>query len=150
MYDYLDRWAELNPTRRVDLFIPAPPGADKGQSFLYHLATRNLIAWVFQRSLVGDHLGGALVALLSSLHEFRLPGEDHVGDLVAYLDEEGYLDMRGQPNHALAVLHLAEHFQLREMYIDAFAHCTGMNERLFLSSEFQVRRLESIESKGQS
>jgi hypothetical protein len=138
-YDDFERWSGLNPTRRVELFIPAPAGADKNQAFLYHLATRNLFAWIFRRSLVGEHLGSALVGLLNSMHEFRLPTEDSVADLFDYVDEEGYLDIVGQPNHALAMLHFAEHFQLRELYIDAFAHCAGMNERLFFSSEFQVR-----------
>jgi hypothetical protein len=75
---------------------------------------------------------------MNSMHEFRLPGEDNIADLRDYLEEEGYLQMREQANHALAILHLAEFFQLRDLYIGAFAHCTGMSSRLFLSSEYQV------------
>jgi len=138
-YESFDLWSELNPTRCVELFIPAPTGVDRQQAFQYHLSTRNLFAWIFRRSVVGDHLGGALRCLFQSMQAFRLEGEDNVEDLMSYMDEEGYLDMGGHPNHALAMLHLAESLQLRDLYIDAFAHCAGMSDKLFLSSEYQVR-----------
>ncbi|TDZ54456.1 hypothetical protein CTRI78_v006365 [Colletotrichum trifolii] len=133
----LDRWNALNPHERVELYIPAPPLADKQQAFSYHLATRNLFAWIFRRSMVGEHLGDALIQLLNSMAESRSPGEDNVTDIVSYLDEEGYMDIKGQPHHALALLHLAETFQLRNMYIDAFSHCVGMSEELFCNAEYQ-------------
>lgn len=62
-----------------------------------------------------------------------------MSDLISYLDEEGYLDMRNQPIHALAILHFAEYFQCKPLYIDAFTHCTGMSDQLFLVPEYQVR-----------
>jgi hypothetical protein len=137
-----DGWSRANPNGRLELYIPAPPLADKTQAFHYHLATRNFFAWVFQRPMVGDHLGGALVALLKSMHEFRSVGEDHGAELLAYVDEEGYLEMQNQPNFALAILYLAELYQMRDLYISAFAHCSGMNERLFMSTEYQVSQTQ--------
>ncbi|KAL2752916.1 hypothetical protein ACRALDRAFT_2067010, partial [Sodiomyces alcalophilus JCM 7366] len=136
--DNLDFWHSSNPTRRVDLFIPAPPGADKREAFLYHLAARNLFAWVFRKSLVGEYLGSALVALLNVLSEFRAHDADHVADLMDYLEGEGYLDIGNEPTHALAVLRLAEVFQLRDLFINAFAHCAGMSEHLFSAPEYQL------------
>lgn len=120
-----------------ELYIPAPPAAEREQAFLYHTATRNLFAWVFGKPLVGNHLGGALVGLLNSMNEFRSQGEDNVQDIMDYMDEEGYADMRNQPDHALAILFFAEHFQFRDLWIDAFAHCSGMNERLGTSVGFE-------------
>ncbi|KAK2017638.1 hypothetical protein LZ32DRAFT_522631 [Colletotrichum eremochloae] len=134
----LDRWNALNPNERVELYIPAPPTADKEQSFSYHLATRNFLAWIFRRSVVGEHLGTALIGLLNTMAEFRGNDEDNVSDLISYMDEEGYLDIKGQPHHAVALLHLAEFFQMTEMYIDAFSHCVGMIERLQYSAEFEL------------
>lgn len=113
--------------------------ADKTQAFHYHLATRNFFAWIFRRSMVGEHLGSSLVCLLHSMHEFRSGRDENVEDLMDYLDEEGYLDLADQPEHALAMLHLAEFFHLKDLYIRAFAHCVGMSDRLFLSTEYQVR-----------
>ncbi|KAI0415803.1 hypothetical protein F5X98DRAFT_208018 [Xylaria grammica] len=128
-----------NPKRRqIELFIPAPPKSDKRHSYNYHLATRNLFAFVFRRSMVGECLGGALIALYNSLHQFRTPDADNLQDLMSYMDEEGYLDFNNQPTYALAILHLAETFQLRGLYIDAFAHCCGMSDRIFLIPEYQL------------
>lgn len=138
LFDDLEQWNILNPTRRIDLFIPAPRTADKHQAFTYHLATRNLFAWVFRRSLVGATLGNALIGVLNSMSEFRNHDEDHASDLLDYLDEEGYLDIRSHPVHALAILRLAELFRLRDLYVHAFCHCVGMSERLYSTPEYEV------------
>ena len=55
--------------------------------------------------------------------------------------KEGYLNFQCQPTHALAVLHLAEVLHFRDLYIDAFAHCCGMSDQLFLGPEYQVSSL---------
>ncbi|KAJ4268856.1 hypothetical protein NW762_002926 [Fusarium torreyae] len=133
----LMRWSRKNPMRRIELYIPPPPTTDKTQAFNYHLATRNFFAWIFRRSMVGTSLGGALIGLLHSMHEFRSGVDDNVSDMMDYFDEEGYLDMANQPNHALAMLQLAEFFEMRELYIRAFAHCVGMSQYLFDDPGFQ-------------
>ncbi|KUJ21146.1 uncharacterized protein LY89DRAFT_681755 [Mollisia scopiformis] len=122
--------------KTYELYIPAPLNAERGEAFLYHTATRNLLAWVFGKSLVGNHLGGALVGLLNSMVEFRSLGEDNIEAIMDYMDEEGYADMRNSPDHALAILFFAEHFHFKDLWIDAFAHCSGMNERLPASAGF--------------
>ncbi|PBP28913.1 hypothetical protein BUE80_DR000029, partial [Diplocarpon rosae] len=123
--------------RTYELYIPAPPNVDRGEAFLYHTATRNLFAWMCGKSLAGVHLGGALVGLLHSMNEFRSMGEDNVQEIMDYMDGEGYADMRNAPDHALGVLYFAEHFRFRDLWLDAFAHCTGMNEYLTISSGFE-------------
>lgn len=123
---------------KVDLYIPAPAAASRSEAVQYHLIIRNFFAWVTRRSVVGRHLGNALIGLTEAMDEFRDPDADNIGDLFAYLDEEGYLDMRNQPDHALAILHLSERLQMREMYIDAFAHCVGMSEQLYKHHEYSV------------
>jgi len=133
--DFLD---DMRTDARVELYIPPPPMATREESLRYHLATRNFFAWVFRRSLVGEHLGTSMINLLNSMMGFRRPGEPNMDDLMAYLDEEGYLDMRGQPIHALAVLHFAEYFQSKKLYTDAFAHCVGMYDDLFAIPEYQI------------
>jgi hypothetical protein len=123
---------------RYELYIPAPSTCDRGKAMLHHIATRNFFAWMFGRPMVGPHLGGALVELLNSMNEFRSPVTDNVGDILDYMEDEDYADMRNEPNHALAILFFAEHFQFRDLWIDAYAHCAGMNERLSESSEYEV------------
>ncbi len=90
--------------------------------------------------MVGPHLGGAFVALLNSMKEFRSHDADNIGDILDYMEEEDYADMRSNPNHALAILFFAEHFQFKTLWIDAYAHCAGMSEGLFESSEYQVNK----------
>lgn len=123
----------------MELYIPPPPAADKNQAFRYHLATRNFFAWVFRRSMVGEHLGGALIGLLNSMHEFRSGVEDNLVEMMDYLDEEGYLDLTHQANHALALLNFAEAFEIQDTYVRAFAHSVGMNDWLYTSNEYEVR-----------
>lgn len=121
----------------VQLYISAPPQANTQQAFLFHVATRNFFAWLLGRPLVGKNLGSAMIGLLNTMMDFRCHSRDNVSDLLFYLNRLGYLDMRNQPHFALAILHLAEFFHLRDLYIDAFSHCTGMCDRLFLSPEYQ-------------
>ncbi|CAL3965018.1 unnamed protein product [Diplocarpon coronariae] len=136
--------------RTYELYIPAPPNADRGEAFLYHTATRNFFAWMFGKSLAGVHLGGALVGLLNSMDEFRSMGKDNVQEILDYMDEEGYADMRNAPEHALAVLYFAEHFRIRDLWLDAFAHCSGMNENLTYSPgfEFMSRKTRALVTRS--
>ncbi|KAI1368385.1 hypothetical protein F5Y08DRAFT_263596 [Xylaria arbuscula] len=122
----------------IDLFIPAPSGSTKRVSYSYHIATRNLFAFIFQKSIVGECLGSALITLMEGLYRLRTPGADNAQDLISYLDGVGYLNFNGQPTYALAILRLADVFQLRELYIDAFAHCCGMGGQIFLDPAYQL------------
>ena len=80
------------------------------------------------------------------MHEFRSADvKDYTADVHGYLDEEGYLDLVNQPNHALGLLYYAEIFRIRDMYIRALAHCVGMSDQLhacpgyFVCEAFLVR-----------
>ena len=94
---------------------------------------------MFQKPLVGDRLGRALTSLLERMNEYRPYPEDNQDDILAYMDGQGYTDFRDCPDHALAVLQFAETFQYRDIWTDAFVHCTGMNDQLDMSAEYQVR-----------
>ena len=139
-----DSYFQQNSTKMYELYVPPPADGDRKEAFLYHMATRNFFAWIFGKSLVGNHLGAALVGLLNSMSQFRSAGEDNVEAIMDYMDEEGYADMRNQPDHALAILFFAEHFRFRDLWIDAFAHCTGMNEKLINSPGFEVSQVDSM------
>lgn len=79
-----------------------------------------------------------MVDLLDRMRMFRSATEEHLEDVLDYFDAEEYSDFRECPDHALAGLYFAEHFHLLSMWTDAFVHCTGMNERLVYSTEFEV------------
>jgi hypothetical protein len=132
------RLERTEPSKTIELYIAPGALANKEQTLKYHLATRNLFAWVFGQPLVGLHLGQAVIGLLNSMHEFRSGLGDNVSDLMEYLDQAGYLNLTGSPDHALAMAYFADHFQMRELYVRAMSHCVGMNERLHSSSEYLV------------
>ncbi|KAG6008605.1 hypothetical protein E4U21_004245 [Claviceps maximensis] len=134
----IQKWYHTNPKRRVELFIPPPQDASERQLQRHQLLTRNFFAWVLGRSLVGETLGEALVGLLESMYEYRSGDTlDNVADLVRYLNEEGYLCLAGQPDHALAVLRLAETFRLKTLYLQALSHCVTMGELICGRPDFQ-------------
>lgn len=124
-------------SQTVDLYIPAPTD-NPTQASMYHTSTRNFFAWIFGKPLVGTDLGSSLIGLLNSMVEFRSSEVDNFQSVVDYIEGCGYLDMSNCPEHALALLLFAENFHLKDLWIDSFAHCTGMIERLPYCLGFQV------------
>lgn len=121
-----------------DLYIPAPEECNSEQSLEYHVATRNFVAWLFQKPLVGKYMSQALIALLDRINIYRPRKEKNTKDMVAYLEHQGYSDFRECVDHALGVLNFAENYELKDLWADAFAHCVGMNDRLLATTEFDV------------
>lgn len=127
-----------------EIYMPAVLDASRQDAFAFHLTTRNLVAFICEKPLVGASLGVAMVDLLERLLVVRPERSDNIDDLLAYADYMGYLDIAHSPDHALATLQLAERFHLKDLWIDAFVHCVGMNDKLYMSHEFEVRRYSSM------
>jgi hypothetical protein len=123
----------------VQLFIPAPEEISKDESFKWHITTRNFFAFLLGKPLVGEHMGQAFVDLQKRLHLFRPSHTNNHQDFLEYADNQGYRDLVECTDYALASLFYAEHYKLRDVWVDAFAHCVGMNDSLVLSPEFAVR-----------
>ncbi|MCJ1438570.1 hypothetical protein MMC27_007960 [Xylographa pallens] len=123
-------------TGKYELYIPAPAYLNREEALQYHLTTRNFFAWMFEKPIVGHRLGDALISLMDRMNEFRPDSEENLDDLLAYVDNMTYTDFRDCPDHALAVLNFAEAFKIRELWTDAFVHCSGMNDELVTSTEF--------------
>ncbi|OJD35413.1 uncharacterized protein BKCO1_170001 [Diplodia corticola] len=126
------------PAQMYELYIPAPEGFMREEAFQWHQTTRNFFAFLFRKPLVGTHLGGAFVDLQERLHLFRSaqPKENQAA-FMEYAEEVGYLNFTHRPDNALAMLYYSEHYETKDLWIDAYAHCVGMNETLFLSSEHE-------------
>lgn len=130
--------AYVNGTNVCELYIPAPDEYSKDAAFRWHLTTRNFFAFLFRRPLVGIHLGRTLIDLQERIHLFRPGNRNNHNDFMGYLDSMRYLDFAHCPDYSLGLLQFAEHYQLKELWIDAFAHCVGMNKILSESPEFLV------------
>jgi hypothetical protein len=125
-------------TNVVELYIPAPEDASREVSFNWHITTRNFFAFVFGKPLVGKKMGQAMVDLQERMRLFRSGRVNNHQDFLNYAEDQGYRDFVESADYALAMLYYAEHYKLRDVWIDAFAHCVGMNDTLSLSPEFEV------------
>lgn len=130
--------AQLSSTVR-ELYLPAPPGADRDAIARHQLTTRNFFAWLYDRPLTGKTLGASLLDVMDRANIYR-PNDTNSNhrDMIAYLDRRGYMDFRECVDHALAALHLAERCQMEALWVNAFSHCVGMNHGLHASIEFDV------------
>jgi hypothetical protein len=128
----------VSASNKVELFIPAPDDASREAAFRWHITTRNFFAYIFEKPLVGDHLGQTFVDLQERMHLFRSGQINNSTDFLKYAETQGYHDLVDSPDYALGMVFYAEHYKLRDLWIDAFVHCVGMNERLSLSPEFAV------------
>lgn len=118
-----------------NLYIPTPASLSRQEAYSYHLTTRNVIAYAVGKPVVGERLSTALLDLWKRLREW-LPRQALRQQFISYLDHQGYLSFAENAEHALACLKLAEEARFRDVWINAFAHCAGMHERLDLSPEF--------------
>lgn len=123
----------------IELFIPAPEGISREDSFKWHVTTRNFFAFVLGKPLVGYHMGQTFVDLQERMQLFRSrqPSKSHQ-DFLEYAECQGYRDLVEVTDYALANLFYAEYFKLRDIWVDAFAHCVGMKDSLACSPEYQV------------
>jgi hypothetical protein len=125
----------------IQLFIPAPDETSREDSFNWHITTRNLFAFLLGKPLVGEHMGQAFVHLQERLMLYRPGHLSNHQDFLDYAENQGYRDLVECTDYALASLYYAEHFKLRDVWIDAFAHCVGMNDSLVLSPEYNVSQV---------
>ncbi|KAF2007425.1 hypothetical protein P154DRAFT_480233 [Amniculicola lignicola CBS 123094] len=130
--------AAASSTNTCELYIPAPEEMSREDSFKWHITTRNFFAYIFGMPLVGTSLGQTLIDLQERLHLFRSGQINNFTDFLQYAEKQGYRDLVDCPDYALAFLFYAEHYQLRDVWIDAFVHTVGMNDSLCLSEEFKL------------
>jgi len=118
--------------------VPVPDYLDRQESLQWHIATRNLFAWLMGKPLVGERLGQSIMRLLEQMNYYRERGADNLGDILAYLTRIGYTRVASRPDHALAMLLFSENMRLKDIWLSAFVHCVGMNEMIADSPEFEV------------
>lgn len=120
---------------QYELYIPAPRDIGRDEAYAFHLSTRNFFAYAVGGPVVGERLSSALEGLWQRLRSWA-PKAATAADMTTYLETQGYSNFAENSEHALACLKFAETARLREVWVDAFVHCSGMHERLFMSPEF--------------
>ena len=122
----------------LQLFIPAPDETSREDPFRWHVTTRNFFAFLLGKPLVGEHMGQAFVDLQERLQIFRPESSNNHQEFLDYAENQGYRDLVECTDYALANLFYAEHYKMKDVWMDAFAHCVGMNDSLALSPEYCV------------
>jgi hypothetical protein len=130
-----------------ELYVPAPDECAKDAAFRWHLTTRNFFAFLFGKPLVGTQFGRTLIDLQERIQLFRPGDSDNRKELLRYLEQSRYLDLAHCPDYSLGLLQYAENYHFKELWIDSFAHCVGMNKILSESAEFPVRKY-NVEEKS--
>jgi hypothetical protein len=126
------------PSTMRALYLPAPRGVDLETTIDHHLGVRNFFAWLYNVPMAGRTLGKSLSDLKDHLDLYRPNKEpQNQADVVTFADFQRYLDFRECADHALAAIQFAEKYQIEDLWIDAFAHCVGMdNKSLRMSLEY--------------
>ena len=132
---YFDEFSTSAPH---DLYLAAPSHHTREEALQYHIITRNFFAWLYEKPLVGDRFGQAIIRLQERMDSYRPNKVENQNDILKYLDDQGYTDFRHCPDHALGLLQYAENYQLQELWTDAFVHCAGMNDELDVNGELEV------------
>lgn len=137
--DALDEWDHIGQKRTIELYIAPRKSATSREMLQHRLAVRNLLAWVMDKPLVGEHLGTAMISLLQTMQLYRSRGADNSTDLTNYLMDQGYFVFNDSVSHSLAAMQLAEYCSMDDLYVRAFAHTAGMSDLAMTCSEYQVR-----------
>jgi hypothetical protein len=115
-----------------EIRLPPPADASRIEILRHHLTTRNVLALLLNRSLVGLNFYQALIDLQTRLQVYLPIDMDCVGIIIDYLESNKLIDVRNDPAAAAGLLGWSEEnaVQWHEGWREAFIHCAGMYGRL--------------------
>ncbi|QIW96637.1 hypothetical protein AMS68_002155 [Peltaster fructicola] len=120
-----------------EIHISVPVGLSAKAASLYHITTRNYFAYLTKEPLVGTSLGLALRDVWQRIQRWH-GDEADVELFLEYCTALEYTTLTGSPHNATALLAFAESARLRTVWINAFAHCVGMHDRISKDSDFDI------------
>ncbi|KAI9834411.1 MAG: hypothetical protein M1819_003022 [Sarea resinae] len=111
-----------------ELFFPAPGHMSKVGSLRHDIATRNFLAMLLNKTLVGITYHQAISDLYERLGDYMPPDTDKANLIIDWLMAKNLDDVRNDPASAAGLLAWSETSSVRwlEGYIEGFIHCTGM------------------------
>ena len=74
------------------LYLYAPPELGKDDAFQYHVTTRNFVAWMLEKPLVGVDPTTAILDLKDRMEIWRDHGADNLKALHGFIRRQGYSD----------------------------------------------------------
>lgn len=121
------------------IYFDVPPSCTQMDMLRYHITTRNFLALLLNKPIVGLTFYQAVVDLYGRLLALLLPDTDCEGLLIEYLVVNGLVDVRNDPGAAAGLLAWSEECTVRwqEGWREAFVHGVGMYERMSGLKEYQ-------------
>lgn len=122
-----------------ELYFPAPADASRTEVLRHHLTTRNVLALLMNKAIVGLNFGQTLKDLHKRLRLYMPLETDCAGLIINYLVSNRLNDVRNDPAMAAGLLIWSEESAVRwqEGWREAFVHCVGMYARLRPMAEFR-------------
>ena len=124
---------------RYQIHFPAPDGASRQELLRYHLTTRNFLALLLSRPLVGLTFYQALIDLYQRL-QLYLPGDPNCAlIIIRCLMENNLHNVCNDPAAAAGLLAWSEDEEVcwQEGWREGFVHCSGMYAQLRSMPEFR-------------
>ncbi|KAI4160128.1 MAG: hypothetical protein LQ342_005985 [Letrouitia transgressa] len=121
------------------VYFDAPPSCDQMDMLRYHVTTRNFLALLLNKPIVGLTFYQAVVDLYGRLMALLLPDTDCEGLLIEYLVVNGLVDVRNDPGAAAGLLAWSEECTVRwqDGWREAFVHGVGMYDHISRLKEYQ-------------
>ncbi|KAI9818720.1 MAG: hypothetical protein M1832_004197 [Thelocarpon impressellum] len=122
-----------------EIYFPAPTDASRMDVLRHHLTTRNVLALLLNKSIVGLNFYQALLDLHERLHVYMPPDTDCAGLIIDYLVSNRLDDVRNDAAAAAGLLAWSEGLAVRwhEGWREAYVHSVGMYPRLHQLPEFR-------------
>lgn len=111
-----------------ELYVSAPVELSRQEAFMYHVGTRNYFAYLLNKPIVGESFGTALSDLWTRIQSWQ-PKNTSIEPFRSFCQEQGYLSFAGNLEYASAALFWSEQAHVKDIWIDAFAHCVGMYDQ---------------------
>ncbi|RVD90334.1 uncharacterized protein DFL_001306 [Arthrobotrys flagrans] len=135
------------PTAKFALFFAAdrPDGRNEETDpltlFRHYVTMRNVFACIFDSFCVGiiEEDSPLLSDLVDRMLMYFDGSEDSLGEkLSEFIKKSGLWDVSNDPIKAVDLLHLAATYEMRELYLEAFAHSVGMWPQVLASKAHEV------------
>lgn len=117
---------------RHEIHFPAPEDASRMEILRCHITTRNFIALLYDKPMVGLTLYQALVDLYERLQTYMPKGTNCAQVLIRYVVKSRLHNVSNDPAAAAGLLAWCEDFEVHweEGWREAFVHCCGMYGQL--------------------
>ncbi len=122
-----------------DIYFPAPTKLSRAAAIRFHLTTRNVLALLSNKALVGLDFCTTLTDLQRRLEVYMPPKANCAKRVVRYLVLKQLHNVSNSPGMAAGLLAWSEGVTVRwhEGWREAFVHCCGMYPRLNQQPEWE-------------